>query len=132
MEKREFFEVRVDENNKFTPCKYRKVSCEELDKMLEFFGARVLRICSTGNKGAMAMWACFKSRINGGCYSDMINAYELLSADNESLVSREHELRHAWKQYEELWQIRHFGSVENYHLKKAEEARKEYEEYKEE
>ena len=127
--RRGFYYVPVDEHNHWSPVKYRKVTADELDKLLDIFGERVLKICSNGSEGAMAMWACFKSRINGGCYSDMINAYRLLTDDSKSLVDREHELRHAWDEYETLWQIRYFETVENYYLKQASEAKERYEKY---
>lgn len=122
--------VQVDANKKWTPCTYREVDEEELDAILDYYGGTILRIVSNGNKGAMAMWACFKSRIAGGCYSDMINAYRLLSDDSKSLVDREHELRHIWNQYEELWRIRYYGTVEAYYLAKAEKAREYFDKYK--
>ena len=125
--KQESYLVRVDKFNKWTPTEYREVGAEELDGILEVFGKRVLDICSNGSRGSMAMWACFKSRINGGCYGDMINAYRVLTDDSKSLVDREHELRHSWNEYEELWRIRYFGSVEEYHLQKAKEAKEECE-----
>lgn len=125
--KRESYLVRVDQFNNWTPIEYRKVDAEELDSILDVFGKRVLDICSSGNRGSMAMWACFKSRINGGCYGDMINAYRVLTDDSKSLVDREHELRHCWEEYEELWRIRYFGSVEEYHLQKAKEAKEQFE-----
>lgn len=121
--KQDYYYVRVDERGKWEPCKYRKVTCDELDKLVDDYGKTVLRMCSYGTQGVMAMWACFKNCIDGGCYSDMINAYRLMSGDSKSLVDREHELRHAYKQYEELYRIRYYGSVEQYHLKMAEEAR---------
>lgn len=127
--KKDFYYVQVDEYKKWSSGKYRKVTADELDELLKVFGDKVLNLCSNGSEGAMAMWACFKSRINGGCYSDMINAYRLLTDDSKSLVDREHELRHAWDEYEELWRIRYFGTVENYYLKKASEARERYEKY---
>lgn len=117
------FWIQVDEHKKWTPCKYRKVNEAELDMLLDHYGAMILRIVSNGQEGAMAMWACFKNCISGGCYSEMINAYRLLSGDSKSLVDREHELRHLWNQYEELWRIRYHGSVENYHIKRAADAR---------
>ena len=129
MAKKEYYMVRVDENGIWTPCKYRKVTREELDKLVEDYGKKVLALCSNGNIGAMSMWACFKSRICSGCYSEMINMYRLLSNDNKSLVDREHELRHMWYQYEELWQIRVAGSVADYYLKKAEESKEHFENY---
>jgi len=127
-DKREFL-IQVDEYGNWTDGKYRKVSAEELDKILEQYGARVLSICSNGKEGAMIMWACFKSRINHGCYSDMINAYRLLSDDARSLVDREHELRHLWDKYEELWAIRYHGTLENYYREEAEKAREYAERY---
>lgn len=129
MEEKKFFRVPVDNHDKYTPCSYRTVTKEELDKLLEKFGNRVLQICERGNLGAMAMWAVFKSRICCGCYSDMINVYRLLSGDNQSLVDREHELRHAYREYEELWQIRYFGTVEEYYLEHAREAKEHFEKY---
>lgn len=129
MAKKDYYYVRVDEKGVWTPCKYRKVTREELDKILDNYGKRVLALCSNGTIGAMAMWACFKSRICSGCYSEMISMYQLLSNDTKSLVDREHELRHMWYQYEELWQIRVAGSVENYYLNKAEESKKHFENY---
>lgn len=127
IDKNEKFFVQVDQYKKWSPGKYREVTCDELDELLEHFGNRVLRMCSNGSEGAMAMWACFKSNINGGCYSDMINAYRLLTDDSKSLVDREHELRHAWNEYKELWQIRYYGTVEAYYLEQAQKA-KEYRE----
>lgn len=126
-DKNEKFMIQVDAHKNWAPGKYREVTRDELDALLEHFGHKVLNICSNGCEGAMAMWACFKSNINGGCYSDMINAYRLLTDDRKSLVDREHELRHAWNQYEELWQIRYFGTVEAYYLDEAKRA-KEYRE----
>ena len=121
--------VRVDERKEWTPINYREVTKEELDDLLEVYGGKVLSICSNGKQGSMSMWACFKNHISKGCYSDLINAYRILSDDNKSLVDREHELRHAWNQYIELWRIRHFGSVENYYLEKANEAKEYFERY---
>lgn len=129
MAKKDFYYVRVDEKGLWTPCKYRKVTREELNKLVEDYGKKVLALCSNGTIGAMSMWACFKSRICSGCYSEMINMYRLLSNDNKSLVDREHELRHKWYQYEELWQIRVAGSVTDYYLKKAEESKEYFENY---
>lgn len=129
MDKPEFYYVRVDERGKWDPCKYRKVSRDELDRLVDDYGKMVLRMCSNGTQGAMSMWACFKNSIFGGCYSDMINAYRLMSGDSKSLVDREHELRHAWNQYEELYRIRYHGSVEQYHLKRAKEAKERFEKY---
>ena len=132
MAKKDFYYIRVDEKGLWTPCKYRKVTREELDKILDTYGKKVLAICSNGTIGTMSMWACFKSRICSGCYSEMISMYQLMSNDTKSLVDREHELRHMWYQYEELWQIRVAGSVENYYLNKAEESKKHFENYYEE
>lgn len=129
MAKKDFYYVRVDEHGNWTPSSYRRVTADELDVLVDKFGKIVLSICSRGAQGAMAMWACFKSRICGGCYDDMINAYRLLTGDSKSLVDREHELRHAYENYQELWCIRYFGSVEEYHLKKAEESREHFNRY---
>lgn len=117
------FFVRVDENGKWTPTKYRKVGVEELDDILNSYKAELRRICGCGKRGAMTMWAYFRNRIDGGCYSDLINSYELLGEDSKSLVDREHEFRHMFMQFEELWQIRYYSTVEEYYLKKAEEAK---------
>lgn len=125
-DKKEFL-VQVDEYGNWTEGKYRKVDKDELDKLVEKYGNMVLSICSNRAKGAMIMWACFKSRINSGCYSDMINAYALLTDDHESLHAREHELRHLWDKYEELWAIRYYGSLENYYLEEAKKAREYFE-----
>jgi hypothetical protein len=122
MSNNKVYAVRVDEDFNWTPTRFRKVDLEELDRILKVYGNTVKDICSRGSQGAMTMWAYFKSRIDSGCYSDMINAYSLLSNDNKSLVDREHELRHAFEQYKELWAIRYFGSLENYFRKKASEA----------
>lgn len=129
MSKQEKYFVQVDAYQKWTPGVYREVNAEELDVLLDHYGRKVLQIVSNGTKGAMAMLACFKSRINGGCYSDMINAYRLLSDDPKNLVEREHELRHLWNQYEELWCIRYFGTVEAYHLTEAAKAKEYFERY---
>ena len=98
--RQEKYFVRVDQWKHWTSDKYREVTADELDALIEHWGKEILSIVSNGRKGVMAMWACFKSRINGGCYSDMINAYQLLTDDHQSLVDREHELRHKWKEYE--------------------------------
>ena len=127
-DKREFL-VQVDEYGNWTEGKYRKVNAEELDEILKKYGDRVLSICSSRSRGAMTMWACFKSRINSGCYSDLINAYALLSDDPKSLHEREHELRHAWDEYEELWAIRYHGTLEQYYLDEAKKAREHAERY---
>lgn len=127
-EQKEFW-VQVDQYKKWTHGVYRKVTKEELDALLEHYGGTIMRIVSNGSKGAMAMLACFKSRIYAGCYSDMINAYRLLTDDPKSLVDREHELRHLWEQYVELWRIRYYGSVEAYYLERAKEERKHFERY---
>lgn len=124
--KQEKYFVRVDKWKHWTSDKYHEVTCEELDALLDHWGKEILSIVSNGRKGVMAMWACFKSRINGGCYSDMINAYQLLTDDHQSLVDREHELRHKWKEYEELWRIRYYGSVHNYYKEKAKEEEAQY------
>ena len=121
--------VQVDKNGYWASGKYREVSKSELDDLVDAYGKKVLSICSNGSTGVMSMWACFKSRISGGCYSDIINAYSLLSDDTKSLVDREHELRHAWKEYEELWRIRYFGSVSEYYIAKAKEAKEREESY---
>ena len=115
--------VRVDHYGVWTPTEYREVTRDELDSLIIKFGNRVLDICSSGQEGAMIMWAFFKSRIRNGSYEDMINAYRLMSTDHKSLVDRETEIRHLWQQYEELWQIRYYGTAEEYYLKRAEEAR---------
>lgn len=127
-EKKQFL-VQVDAHKRWTPGTYRVVTKEELDDLLSHYGGTILRLVSNGERGAMAMWACFKSNINGGCYGDMINAYRLLTDDSRSLVDREHELRHLWYQYEELWRIRYYGTVEAYHLKRAAEAKEHYDKY---
>lgn len=127
--KKDFYYVPVDKYGNWTDTEYRRVSREELDKLEEKYGRAVLKICSNGNIGAMAMWACFKNVIDGGCYGDMINAYRLLADDHNSLVDREHELRHAWNHYEELVRIRHYGTVENYYLERAKKAKERYEKY---
>lgn len=129
MAKQEFYYIRVDRYGKWTPCEYRKVSCEELDELIDHYGKHMLSLCSNGEHGAMAMWAFFKNKIGKGCYNDMINAYRLLSNDSKSLVGREHELRHVWEEYEELWRIRYHGTVEAYFLSKAEESRKRQKKY---
>lgn len=129
MHKQETYLIQVDAYKKWTPGTYRAVSKEELDDLLDYYGGTILRMVSNGQNGAMAMWACFKSRIAGGCYSDMINAYRLLSGDMKSLVDREHELRHLWCQYEELWRIRYYGTVEAYHLDRAKKAKEYFEKY---
>lgn len=120
------FLVRVDQYGNWTEDKYREVTRDELDAILVKFSRQLMELVS-GKTGAMAMWACFKnvtSAVSGcGGYSDAINAYRMLTDDHKSLEDREHELRHFWKKYEELKQIRHYGSVEAYYLKRAEEAR---------
>lgn len=119
--------VPVGASNEWLGNKYRKVSREELDKILEIYSNDILKIISNGEQGVMTMWAYFKNRLCGGCYGDIINAYRILSNDNKSLVDREHELRHAYQRYKELWRIRYFGSVEAYHLAKAKEAKEKLE-----
>lgn len=127
-EKKEYM-VQVDAYKKWTAGKYRTVTKDELDDLLDHYGRMILRIVSNGQQGAMAMWACFKSRINSGCYGDMINAYRLLTDDRQSLVDREHELRHLWYQYEELWRIRYYGTVEAYYLARAKKEKEYFENY---
>ncbi len=126
MDKDAKFLVRVDQFGNWTEDKYREVTREELDEILTKFSRQLMDLVS-GKTGAMAMWACFKnvtSAVSGcGGYSDAINTYRMLTDDHKSLEDREHELRHFWKKYEELKQIRYYGSVENYHLKRAEEAK---------
>lgn len=129
MNEQKQFWVQVDAYRHWTPGTYRAVTKEELDDLIDHYGGTILRLVSNGKQGAMAMWACFKSNISGGCYSDMINAYRLLTDDKKSLVDREHELRHLWKQYEELYRIRYYGSVEAYHRRRAAEAKVYYERY---
>lgn len=120
------FLVRVDEYGNWTEDKYREVTREELGKILEKYSRQLMDLVC-GKTGAMAMWACFNnvtSAVSGcGGYGDVINAYRMLTDDHKSLEDREHELRHFWKKYEELKQIRHYGTVEAYHLKCAEEAK---------
>lgn len=130
MVKKDYYMVQVDENLIWTPCKYRKVTCDELDSILDTYGKKVLALCSNGKIGAMTMWAYFKNQISGGCYGEMINAYSLLTNDNKSLVDREHEFRHVWNIYEELWKIRYFGSMENFYLERVKEAKEYFENYK--
>ena len=127
--KREHYYIEVDEYGKWQYGKYRKVTADELDIILDDYAGKILKICSKGNKGAMIMWACFKSRLCGGCYHDMINSYSLLTDDSKSLVDREHELRHLWEEYETLWQIRYYGTVEQYYLDEAAKAKEHYEKY---
>lgn len=130
MSKREFYYVRVDKNNNWTSTKYRKVTDKELDKIIIYFKNKILQICSNGSQGAMTMWAYFKNLTCAGCYNDIINAYSLLSNDYKSLVDREHEFRHLWNQYRELYKIRYYGSVEEYHLAMAKNAKNDFEKYK--
>lgn len=130
--RQEFYYAQVDPNTNcysWTEGKYHKLTLEQMDDALKKWGDKILNIVSNGKEGAMAMWACFKSRINYGCYSDMINAYRLLTDDHKSLVDREHELRHAWNHYEELWQIRYYGTVENYLKEELERAKERYQRY---
>ena len=130
--RQEFYYAQVDPKTNdysWTDCKYHKLTIEQMDDALEKWGNKILHIVGNGKEGVMAMWACFKNRINSGCYSDMINAYRLLTDDHKSLVDREHELRHAWNHYEELWQIRYYGSVENYLKEELERAKKYYQNY---
>lgn len=126
MEKQTKFLVRVDQYGNWTEDKYREVTREELDEILAKFSRQLMDLVS-GKTGAMAMWACFKNvtcSVSGcGGYSDAINAYRMLTDDHKSLEDREHELRHFWKKYEELKQIRYHGSVEAFYLKKVEEAK---------
>lgn len=129
MVKREFYYVPVDKNNRWTPCNYRKVTCEELDKILQVYREEILKMCKNGSQGAMTMWAYFKNVTCSDCYGDMVNAYSLLSNDHKSLVTREHEFRHMWNNYQELWRIRYFGTLEEYYLKKAAEAKERMEKY---
>lgn len=129
MNEQKQFWVQVDAYKHWTPGTYRSVTKDELDALIDHYGGTIMRLVSNGEQGAMAMWACFKSNISGGCYSDMINAYRLLTDDKKSLVDREHELRHLWKQYEELYRIRYYGTVEAYHLKRAAEAKERFEKY---
>ena len=130
--RQEFYYAQVDPKTNdysWTECKYHKLTLEQMDDALQKWGNKVLHIVSNGKEGAMAMWACFKSHINSGCYSDMINAYRLLTDDHKSLVDRERELRHAWNHYEELWQIRYYGTVENYLKEELERAKERYQRY---
>ena len=120
--------IRIDKNRNWMK-EYREVSREELDELIKKVGHDILNICSRGDEGAMAMWACFANRIKNGRYGEMINAYRLLAKDNKSLVEREHELRHAWYKYDELWKIRYYGTVEHYYLKKSQEAKETMEKY---
>lgn len=122
--------VRVDNYNKWTPTQYRRVTRDELDEIIQFYGNAVKDICSGGSQGAMIMWAYFKSSIDKDCYSDMINSYQLLANDNKSLVAREHEFRQIYEQYMELWAIRYFGSLDNYYKKKASEAEETLKKYR--
>ena len=117
------FLIQVDEYGNWTEGKYREVDAAELDKILKKYGDKVLSICESRERGAMIMWACFKSRINSGSYADLINAYALLSDDPKTLHEREHELRHAWDEYEELWAIRYHGTLEQYYLDEAKRAK---------
>ena len=126
MDKDAKFLVRVDQYGNWTEDKYREVTRDELDEILEKYSRQLMDLVS-GKTGAMAMWACFKnvtSAVSGcGGYADAINAYRMLTDDHKSLEDREHELRHFWKKYEELKQIRYHGTVEAYHLERATEAK---------
>lgn len=126
MDKDTKFLVRVDQYGNWTEDTYRAVTREELDDILEKYSRQLMDLVA-GKTGAMAMWACFKnvtSAVSGcGGYGDAINAYRMLTDDHKSLEDREHELRHFWKKYEELKQIRYHGTVEAYYLKRAEEAK---------
>lgn len=126
MDKDTKFLVRVDQYGNWTEDTYRAVTHEELDDILEKYSRQLMDLVA-GKTGAMAMWACFKnvtSAVSGcGGYGDAINAYRMLTDDHKSLEDREHELRHFWKKYEELKQIRYHGTVEAYYLKRAEEAK---------
>ena len=126
MDKDTKFLVRVDQFGNWTEDKYRAVTREELDEILEKYSRQLMDLVC-GKSGAMAMWACFKnvtSAVSGcGGYADAINAYRMLTDDHKSLEDREHELRHFWNKYNELKMIRYHGSVEACYLKKAEEAK---------
>lgn len=122
MDKEAKFLIRVDQYGNWTADKYREVTRDELDKILEKYSRQLMDLVA-GPRGAMAMWACFKNVAGTGSYADAINAYRMLTDDHKSLEEREHELRHFWNKYEELKKIRYHGSVEAYHLKKAEEAK---------
>ena len=117
------YQVRVDELGNWRKSTYRKVTETELDKLIEEYGKKVMEICMRGQNGAMTMLAFSKNAVSGGSYEEMICAYELLSEDTKSLVDREHELRFAWEHYQELQRIRCFGTLENYYLEQAKEAR---------
>lgn len=123
MAKQDFYYVPVEVNGDWNSCKYRKVSLEELDELLDLYRNKVLEICRNGEKGVMAMWAFFKNTM-GVAYTDMANAYDLLTDDHKSLVDREHELRHEYNHFKELHHIRYYGSVEEYHLVCADNAKK--------
>lgn len=129
MDKNKKFLIRVDEYNRWTHDKYREVTADELDKIIDGFGRSILSIVSHGTRGAMTMWACFLNCIQGGCYGDVINAYRIMSDDPVSLVNHEHELRHLWQQYQELHAIRYYGSLEAYYLEKAKRAKETFDKY---
>lgn len=122
MDKDTKFLVRVDQFDNWTEDRYREVTRDELDEILIKYAGQLMDLIS-GNRGAMAMWACFKNVTGSGCYADAINAYRMLTDDHKSLVEREHELRHFWNKYDELRKIRYYGSVEAAYLKRAEEAK---------
>ncbi len=126
MDKDTKFLVRVDQYGNWTEDKYREVTRDELDEILTKYSRQLMDLVC-GKSGAMAMWACFKnvtSAVSGcGGYADAINAYRMLTDDHKSLEDREHELRHFWKKYEELKQIRYHGTVEAYYLERANEAK---------
>ena len=108
--------VEVDKQKRWTSGVYRSVTKEELDEIIDEYGKKVLQIVGNGEKGAMAMLACFENSIGNNGYKELINAYDLLAGDSKSLSEREHELRNLWKQYKDLWYIRYFGTVEEYYL----------------
>ena len=109
------FLVRVDERGNWTRKKYREVTADELDVILDKYSRKIKNTIAS-NKGAVAMQSCFNSIASGYEYPE--------GADNtQTPKDCEYVLRLLLTRYDELKRIRTYGSVEQYHLSKANKAR---------
>lgn len=109
------FLVRVDEYGNWTRKQYREVTADELDVILDKYSRKIKNTIS-GNSGAVAMQSCFNSITSGYESSE--------GADNaQTPKGCEYILRLLLTRYDELKRIRTYGSVEQYHISKANKAR---------
>lgn len=109
------FLVRVDEYGNWTRKQYREVTADELDVILDKYSRKIKNTISSSS-GAVAMQSCFNSITSG---------YESPEGTDNVQTPKdcEYVLRLLLTRYDELKRIRTYGSVEQYHISKANKAR---------